>query len=146
MKIILVSLTAMLALLTANILGQEQSRQHNPQQKAEASLRGRDFVRLGEIDTFSGIVTEIKGEWCLITADAKYELHLGDHNHREKTGIKLSEHAEIKVTGFVYSQEEIEIADIAVCIIIMDGKEYRFRDDDGTPLWQGRGQNRAHNK
>lgn len=146
MKNIITILITLIALTTANAFAQNHSGQRNPHQKTDDALRGRDFVRLGQKDTLSGTVTQIKGEWYLITPEKKYELHLGDHNHRKRIGIQLSENAEIKVTGFVYHQENQKIIDIAVCTLILEGKEYRFRDDDGTPLWQGRGQSKAHNK
>lgn len=112
----------------------------------EARLRGRDFVRLGEFGNISGTLKPDRGEWFLQTEELLYEIHLGDHEHRAKTGIKLEEGKKGEVTGYIYAQEGSEIIDVAVCTIVLDGKEYRFRNDDGTPLWRGRGGREAHGK
>ncbi len=106
--------------------------------EVELRLRGRDFVRLGELGSVSGTLKMDKGEWFLLTDDNIYEIHLGDHEHREKTGIKLEEGKVAEVTGFIYAQEDAAYIDIAVCTIKLNDNKYRFREDDGTPLWQGR--------
>ncbi len=100
-------------------------------------LRGRDFVRLGTLITVTGTLKPERGEWFLISGDKVYEIHLGDHEHRAKTGIKLAEGRAASVKGFMYKQEGVDEIDIAVCTVIVDGKEYRFRENDGTPLWRG---------
>lgn len=106
---------------------------------AEASrLKGRDFVRLGKMETLTGTLKRMRGEWFLTVKDVDHELHLGDHEHRAKTGIALEVGKTATVKGFVYKQEKSEQVDVAVCTITLDGKEYRFRNDDGSPLWRGR--------
>ncbi len=102
-----------------------------------AELTGRDFVELGELTTLTGILKSDRNEWMLVSDAASYEMHIGDHNHRAETGIRLTEGYTAKVKGFLYEQEGKDIGDIAVCSIVMDNVEYRFRDDEGNPLWAG---------
>lgn len=101
-------------------------------------LRGRDFVRLGEFTNVSGVLKPERGEWFLVSGGDIYEIHLGDHEHRARTGISLAEGKKAAVAGFLYEQEGASAKDVAVCTIAVDGREYRFREDDGTPLWRGR--------
>ncbi len=102
-------------------------------------LKGRDFVRLGEYQTLTGDIYPDRGEWFLQVDGAAYELHLGDHTHRERTGIRLEEGKAATVSGYVYSQRGVDFIDLAVCTVQMDGEKYRFRQDDGTPMWWGQG-------
>lgn len=104
----------------------------------EDRLKGRDFVRLGEFKALKGTLQRVRGEWILMVDGASYELHLGDHDHRVATGIRLEPEKIAEVTGFVYAQEGAEDIDVALCTVTLDGTEYRFRQDDGTPLWRGR--------
>lgn len=111
----------------------------------EDRLRGRDIVRLGKLTELTGTLKPEKGEWFVETEDgAVYEIHLGDHKHRAETGIALEKGKTATVSGFLYQQEGNEIIDIAVCTVKLDGKEYRFREDDGTPLWRGSGGGGRH--
>lgn len=102
-------------------------------------LQGRDFVTLGELKTVTGILSQDRGEWFLETEGVLQELHLGDHDHRAATGIRLESGKQAEVTGFAYRQQGSDIVDIAVCSITLDGQEYQFRTEDGTPLWRGSG-------
>ena len=112
--------------------------EYRPPGEAE-SLKGRDFVRLGEPGSVEGSLKRARGEWFLVAGNETYELHLGDHAHRAATGINLEEGKHAEVTGFIYAREGRDEVDIAVCTILLDGTEYRFREDDGTPLWRGSG-------
>lgn len=110
----------------------------------ERELRGRDFVRMGEFIEITGTLKPERGEWFLIAGDGVYEIHLGDHSHRASTGITLEEGKKASVRGYVYKREGAGETDIAVCSVLIDGKEYRFREDDGTPLWKGQSAGRGH--
>jgi len=107
------------------------------------SLRGRDFVRLGGAGTVTGTMTSIEGEWFLEAGDEVYELHFGDHRHRAETGISLEEGIEAAVFGFILEGTSGLSSDIAVCSIVIDGEVFRFREEDGTPLWRGQGDGRG---
>ncbi len=112
---------------------------HNRGTTELQDLKGRDFVELGEFQTLRGNIYPDRGEWFLQTGDSAYELHLGDHTHRERTGIRLEEGKTATVSGYVYSQRGADFIDLAVCTVQMDGEKYRFRQDDGTPMWWGQG-------
>lgn len=107
--------------------------------ESDTALRGRDFVRLGDPGTVTGTLATIGGEWFLKAGDETYELHFGDHRHRAETGINLEEGIEAEVFGFIVEGALGTPSDIAVCTIVIDGDGLRFREDDGTPLWRGRG-------
>jgi len=96
-------------------------------------------VQLGELDTVTGILKTEFGEWFLSSNDVTYEIHMGDHDHRKEIGINLEEGKKVTAAGFFYQQEDMENVDIAVTALTIDGEEYRFREDDGTPLWRGQG-------
>jgi|GEM_PF-6799857 len=74
-------------------------------EEMEERLSGRDFVALGEIGIISGSLLTMGGEWFVQTADELYEIHLGDHDHRELTGIALEVGKEAVVCGYVYDDD-----------------------------------------
>ncbi len=100
-------------------------------------LKGRDFVERGELTTVRGTLRLQRGEWYLDSGNILHELHFGDLEYRAKTGIRLQQGEPATVRGFLYAQEGADILDIAVCAVAMDGEIYRFRNDDGSPLWRG---------
>ena|SRR5690554_890126 len=96
----------------------------------EPNLIGKDFVRLGEKQTVSGILLYEDGEWLIQTESGLlYEAHLGNHDHQEKIGLDLQEGQEARIYGFVYFD------DIAVVSLSINDKTYNFRTEDGSPLW-----------
>lgn len=101
----------------------------------EKTLSGKDFVRLGKQGTISGPLSEQAGEWYVKDKNIVYAIHLGNHEFRAKTGIQLKNGKNAIVMGFIYGK------DIAVCTITIDNKKYRFRNEDGSPLWAGSGVN-----
>lgn len=111
---------------------------------SEQKMRGRHFVQFGEFTTVSGTLKTEFGEWFLVDNNIVYEIHMGDHRHRQETGVKLEEGKKATVTGFLYVQEGHDNIDIAVCTVEMDGEKYRFRSDAGVPLWRGRGTREGH--
>jgi hypothetical protein len=102
-------------------------------------LYGRDYVSMGTLGVLSGVLFEENDEWYLKANNGTYALHIGNHSYREETGIDLKADKNIDVTGFIYKN------DVSVCTIVIEGKEYRFRDDDGRPKWAGRGRGRNRN-
>lgn len=139
-KLLFLRLTALFALvfllfcfgITSKVIGSEKE------------LRGRHFVQLGQFVTVTGTLKTQLGEWFLIENNTIYQIHMGDHKHREKTGIELKEGKKATLTGFLYSQEGYDNLDIAVCTIEIKGRVYRFRKDDGTPLWRGYGSQKGY--
>jgi hypothetical protein len=104
-----------------------------------SKLYGRDFVSMGTLGALSGVLFEENDEWYLKSNNSTYALHIGNHSYRKETGIDLKADKRIDVTGFIYKN------DVSVCTIKIDGKEYRFRNDDGSPKWAGRGNGRNRN-
>jgi len=100
-------------------------------------LKGSYFVERGELTTVRGTLRLQRGEWYLDSDDILHELHFGDQEYRARTGIRLQQGEPATVRGFLYAQEGADILDIAVCAVAMDGESYRFRNDDGSPLWRG---------
>ena len=141
--LVLIAVSAAVVLFYAGRrVNKEPSRRAAPDagyRPAEEKLRGRDFVRLGEPGSVEGNLKMEHGEWFIVSEGQVYELHLGDHVHRADTGIKLEEGIRAYVTGFFYAREGASEIDIAVCAVELDGELYRFRDDDGSPLWRGSG-------
>ncbi len=108
---------------------------------AKTNLSGKDFVRLGKMGTLTGNLMEDNEEWYLKTQNGTiHDLHFGNHDHRAKTGIKLKVGKQATVTGFIYEDN------LTVCTINIDGQTYRFREDDGTPLWAGGGVSSQNSK
>lgn len=104
---------------------------------ANGELSGRDFVRLGELRTISGILQFEDGEWYLHTDSAIYEIHLGDHTFREGLGLTMHPGDKADVTGFLYG------TDMATVSLLLGSTEYRLRTDQGVPLWAGMNRARA---
>ena len=105
----------------------------------EKTLSGKDFVKLGKLGTVSGSLLEQADEWYVKVQNVVYVIHMGNHDFRSKTDIPLENGKNAIVTGFIHGK------DIAVCTITIDHKKYRFRDDDGAPLWAGNGLNLNQN-
>jgi hypothetical protein len=107
--------------------------------ESASKLSGRDFVSMGKLGALSGTLQEQDGEWYLRSNNESYALHIGNHTYRAETGIQLKNDVSVDVTGFIYEK------DVSVSSIKMDNKEYRFRTDDGKPMWAGRGNRRNRN-
>lgn len=99
-------------------------------------VTGRDMVADGAFASVSGMLVYESSEWYLKTDEKTYQLHLGNKEYLESTGIDLQEGAECSIEGFLLGQ------DIAVSSVTLDGKTYNFREKDGTPMWAGRGNHR----
>lgn len=102
-----------------------------PQIALADTLRGRDFVRLGEINTLHGTLVQEGTEWTLRVSDKIYAIHLGPSEYRESNGYVLTDGAEATVKGFVYEQ------DVTVTTIETGGKVMTLRDETGRPAWAG---------
>ena len=110
--------------------------------ESASKLSGRDYVSMGKLGALSGTLFEKDGEWFLRSINSTYELHIGNHTYRDETGINLKADKQVDITGFIYEDN------VSVCVINIDNKEYRFRTDDGSPMWAGRGngRNRENNQ
>lgn len=94
-------------------------------------MYGRNVAEAGTIETIEGTLATSAGEWLLNVGDLTYNLHLGRYGH--DTDLALSEGASARVTGFVVD------AGIAPVSIETEGEQLVFWQEDGYPLWAGRG-------
>jgi len=96
-------------------------------------LRGKDIIASGKLETFQGSLKYNSPEWYLETENHTYQLHFGNREYLETSGIELRNRERIKIEGVVLGD------DVVVYNAIVAGKTYRFRDRNGAPLWAGRG-------
>ena len=101
---------------------------------SNSNLKGRDFVRLGQLGILSGTLSEEDGEWYLTTTGSEYALHLGNYQVIYPKGIALNEGSRAVVRGFVLD------SDISAVTLATDEKRYSFRTAEGIPLWAGKGE------
>lgn len=95
----------------------------------EEGLSGRDFVELGKLTTIEGTLFTEDDEWFLQSVEMIYEVHLGDHDYREGTGLVLKEGDEVIIYGYLYGD------DMAVVSLTIGNKTFNFRTEQGLPLW-----------
>jgi hypothetical protein len=103
-------------------------------------ITGKDIVDRGSMIAVAGTLRYDGLEWYLDTDDGSYLLHFGNREYLESTGIELEGGVSCEIEGLA------EGSDIAVISATIDGNSYAFRDDDGTPLWAGRGQGLSRNE
>jgi hypothetical protein len=97
---------------------------------AENRMRKNDD--LGTAATVKGSLVSLDTEWYLKSGGSTYELHFGNRRYLESTGMVPLEGASCTVQGFLYGHE------LVVSEIEMEGKTFRFRDEEGIPLWAER--------
>jgi hypothetical protein len=95
------------------------------------TLKGRDYVSLGEMAALKGTLIEEGNEWSLRSEHGVYELHLGPSDYRDDQGIVFKDGADATVSGFVHEKH------VAVRVIETAGKSVTFRDEVGRPVWAG---------
>ncbi len=106
---------------------------------AAESLSGRDIVERGAKVSLSGILIDEGGEWSLKVAERIYAVHLGNYQVLYPEGLALADGLRASVSGFLVGE------DLSAVSLSVDGADYRFRGEDGTPLWAGRGKNAGSN-
>jgi len=102
-------------------------------------MRSREIVEKGTFVEVTGELRLMAEEWFLSVDQVLHQLHVAPLLYREEWGVTMEEHKEATVTGFFYSPEGDPAGVIAVSTMILDGEKFRFREDDGTPRWRGRG-------
>jgi hypothetical protein len=120
----------------------QESTQRRPEvQKGQAAAsfdgNGRGVVEAGELLSLVGRLESRDSVWTLNQEGSRRVLHLGNARYVESTGIHLRDGAEVEVRGFADGRE------VAVVSIAIDGQDFRFRSDDGVPLWAGQGRRTA---
>jgi hypothetical protein len=98
---------------------------------ADEEITGRVVVERGTVGTLTGTLAADGDEWVLMAGSRLYEIHLGQFGHDGKTTATLIEGAEAVVEGFIYGDH------VSPVMMESEGLSYRFRDQDGRPLWAG---------
>jgi hypothetical protein len=101
--------------------------------KSIPEQNGRVVAEKGTLENLSGTLSYDGSEWYLESGKDVYILHFGNSSYVESTGIDLDQGEPIDVRGFVSGDE------IAVAAARLDSQVYTFRNEDGTPMWAGRG-------
>ena len=102
-------------------------------------MRSRKIIEEGIQVEVEGMLRKMGGGWYIAVDQVLHQMLMAPDDFRQKTGFSPQEGKQAKVTGFFYAEEGEMTGNIAISTITVDGKEYRFREDDGTPLWRGRG-------
>jgi hypothetical protein len=71
----------------------------------EERLTGRELVKVGELKGVSGTLKSEAGEWFVETGSGLVEIHLGNHEYREKLGISLEDGDQVTVNGFMKGKD-----------------------------------------
>jgi ferredoxin len=93
-------------------------------------LKGKDFVKLGSLQTVSGKLVEKKGEWYIISDDDMIALHFGPREFLESKDVTLEKTKDFTVSGFLLEE------DLAVVSFQFKGKLIELRTETGDPLWK----------
>ena len=101
--------------------------------RTSETLKGRDFVRLGQLQTFKGNLIQKGDEWELKSGDKTYEIHMGPSDYRTNQGLILRDGEPAVVMGYVYGN------DISVTTIEAEGKTVTLRNEGGRAAWSGTG-------
>ncbi len=96
-----------------------------------SQLKGRDYVRLGKLETHTGVFVKLNDEWGLKTGDRVFEIHMGPAEYRAYKGFTVKEGENAKVSGFVYNNN------LSVTIMESGGQFITLRDETGRPAWAG---------
>ncbi len=123
-----IQIIIILALIFSNIIAE-----NNP-------LKGKDFVKLGTLQTISGELFEEYSEWSLKTDKGIIELHFGPREFLAHKNVTLKETDNFSVTGFLYENH------LAVTNFMFDDKLVELRTKDGDPLWRNTKFSNKNNK
>lgn len=114
--------------------GRRVSTNRGPAPSAPSStLRGRDYVRLGQMDILTGTLVQKDNEWGLKVGDKVWDIHLGPVEYRDDKGLVLMNGEKATIKGFVYQNH------VTVSSIETGGKSMTLRDQTGRPTWAGQG-------
>jgi len=93
-------------------------------------LKGKDFVKLGTLQTISGKLFEEDAEWYLETDEGTMDLHFGPREFMESKNVSLKGKEDFTITGFLYENN------LAVVYFVFNDKLIELRTEDGEPLWK----------
>ena len=106
---------------------------------AQQPMRSRQIIENGTMVEVTGMLKKMGGGWFIAVDQALHQLYTAPSEFKEQRNISLKEGEHAVITGFYHAEEGEVTGIIAVCTITMNGNEIRFREDDGTPKWRGRG-------
>ena len=93
-------------------------------------LKGKDFVKLGTLQTISGKIFEEGAEWFLKADKETIHLHFGPKEFLESKNVALKEKKDFTVTGFLYENN------LAVVNFVFNDSLIELRTEEGDPLWK----------
>ncbi|MBN1836970.1 MAG: hypothetical protein JW820_14035 [Spirochaetales bacterium] len=136
---VLISLIAILAIVAGTVLwaGPKAAGSARSAGSAQADVErpiGRDVARLGIVQSLEGTLRYEDQEWLLACGQTVYDLHLGPIGH--ETDLPFREGAQASVRGFVHGTHAAPI------VVVSEGNESRFWNEDRTPSWAGQGDRR----
>lgn len=94
-------------------------------------LKGKDFVRLGKLQTISGQLFEKDAEWYLKTSSETVALHFGPREFLKSKNVIFSAIDDFSITGFYYQ------SNLAVVNFTFNKQIIELRSKEGEPLWRG---------
>lgn len=93
-------------------------------------LKGKDFVKLGTLQTISGKLFEEDAEWYLKADKETIALHFGPREFLLSKNVSLKEKKAFTITGFLYEDN------LAVVHFVFNSKLIKLRTEEGEPLWK----------
>lgn len=106
---------------------------------AEQPMRSREVFEKGSPAEMSGTLRKMGGGWYLAAGNLLHQVYLAPDEYKEEVGLDVVEGEPVTINGYFYAEEGEPTGIIAVTVITVDGKEFRLREDDGRPMWRGRG-------
>lgn len=106
---------------------------------SDSELTGKEIASKGSLCDIEGIFEIEDSEWYLRTDDKFYIIHKGPDWYTEEIGFLPPEGKQVTVQGFALGEV------ISPCTISIAGTQYAFRNQEGAPLWGGRG-NRSNER
>ncbi len=96
----------------------------------DSPLKGKDFVKLGILQTISGELFEEDAEWFIKADTEIIALHFGPGDFLESKNVSLTEKKNFTITGFLYENN------LAVVNFIFNNSLVELRTEEGDPLWK----------
>ena len=83
-----------------------------------------------ELTNYSGKLKQIAGNWFLNTGEDIVELSLAPDDFLKENNIELTSKMEVSLNGIIQEDE------LVVHSFIIDGHEFKIRDEYGKTLWK----------
>ncbi len=106
------------------------------QPQRDQRIRSSQIIETGAFVDVNGSLRQMGGEWFLAVDGVLHQLRLGPETFREQIGIQLESQVQTSVRGYFLIPEGEMTGILLVCAMSIGDQVYRFREDDGTRLWQ----------